>query len=109
MATAFTLAPNVKSVTAGTTAVALNATATTSVTIRVTSFTVQNQSTATVYLGGSAVTAAAGAGLQIAAAASVSFDRETLRTASQTYDPANYWVVSGATGSTLVLFYNYEH
>ncbi len=105
----YTLAPNIKSITAGTVAVSLNPTATTSVTIRVTEFTLQNQSTATVYLGGSAVTAAAGAGLQIAAAASVSFDRETLRTGSQTYDPSNYWVVSGATGSTLVLFYNYDH
>lgn len=103
MATVHTLEPTVLSITAGTTAVQV---AGSSQGIRVTSFSVQNQSTSTVYIGGSAVAATAGSGFQITAGSTLEFDREKLRTAAETYDPSNYWVITAATGATLVCLFN---
>lgn len=104
MATVHTLEPSVVSITVSSAAAQV---AGSSQGIRVTSFTVQNQGTGTVYIGGSGVAATTGSGLQIAAGATLSLGRESLRQEGQTYDPSNYWLITAATSSQpCVLFYN---
>lgn len=101
MAIAHTLAPVLIAVTAGTTAVAVDSA---SNGVRVTSWTLQNTSTASCYVGGSAVTTSTG--FLVAAGTSVSFDRERLRQEAQTYAISNYYVVTAATGAAMVAMYN---
>lgn len=106
MAIAFALKPNVVSITAGTTAVQVAAT---SLGVNITAWILQNQGTGTIYVGGSAVAATAGSGLQLSAGSSINFGHERLRSDQQTYAPSNYWVITTATANTCVLFYNYAH
>lgn len=103
MASVQTLGPQVASVVAGTTAIQV---ATASTTNPVISWTLQNQGTGTVYLGGSAVTSSAGGGLQIPVAGSVTYDINTKLTAAQPFGLDNYWLITAATGAQCVLFYN---
>lgn len=102
MATAETLAPVVFTLSA--TSAATNLVAASN-NCRTTNFAVQNNGTAVVYIGGSAVTTSAGLG--IAAGETLVLGEQTLRTAREIFDASNYWAVTGAGGScSCIIFWN---
>lgn len=95
MAVVHTLAPVIYAGTIGSTAAVVLAS---SIAERVTSWSLQNQSTISMYVGGSAVTTTAG--WLVTAGSSIAFDAERLRTEAQTYALANYYVITGATNAS---------
>lgn len=99
MAVAHTLAPVLVSITAGTAAVQVSTSA-----VRVTSWSLQNKSTASCYVGGSGATTSTG--WLIAAGGSLAFDLERIGPSMQTFALENYYVITAATGAAMVAMYN---